>query len=268
MVVFHKGGECMTITDCKFIYADVSSDVYDVYMCQIGSNVDTDSNDEASNLITSTTPYIDNWHLHGKNKSEPLKFNITIAQKDGNYIDSYKERELKKWLCKNKYNWLQVMQDDLYDIQYNCILVNPQKVNVARMSAGLRFNVICNSDKAWTGLRNKLYTSINSFNFDFNLSTDYDDYILYPTLIIKPTLNGDISIKNNVTNKVLTIKDCVSTETIIIDNNYNIITSDKRILLDKWNKQYFNLIEGINNITLIGNFTMEMQYRLPVRVGG
>ena len=257
----------MTIYDCDFIYANETSNSHDIFMCQIGDS-STSSNDESSNLITSTTPYIDKWHLHGKVKSAPLQFPITIARTDGKYIDSEKERQLKKWLCKDKYNWLQILQDDMYNIQYNCILVNPQKVNVGSMSAGLRFDVICDSDKAWTRLNSKIYTSTTTSTFSFNLATDYDNYELYPTLIIKPKASGNISIKNNTTNKTVTINDCISAETIIIDNGNNVIKSDKRILLDKWNKQYFKLVEGINNVTLTGNFTMEMQYRLPVRVGG
>lgn len=105
--------------------------------------------------------------------------------------------------------------------------------------------------------------------FQFTNSTDYDDYILYPSIKLTPTIDGTISIFNSTTNETVTINNCVTTETITLDGWSDIIQSSSgRVLIDSWNKKFFSLANGDNNITLTVNFTMIMEYRLPVRVGG
>jgi hypothetical protein len=130
----------MTITGCNFIYAGRSTEEFGSFKCDIES-INTESNDEISDLIMSTTPFRRTWSLHAVQKSEPLKFKVTICLDNGDFIDAFTERQLKKWLCKDSFNWLSIDQDDMCNIFYYCIFSNPQKVNVGRMSGGLEFQV-------------------------------------------------------------------------------------------------------------------------------
>lgn len=258
----------VTIIENGFIFAGEDNEQHGVFKCIIGSPTSSGV-DEETDIITSTTPYKDTWDFHGKIKSAPLKFPITIALSDGNFIDTVKERELKKWLCKNRYEWLQPCQDDLYNVMYHCIMVNPRKVDDLGANVGMQFDVICDSPWAWTRLKSKTYTSSGTLTFNFYLSTDIDEYVLYPTVIITPTASGTVKIENNTTDKTVEIDNCVTTEVITMDNNSNKLKSSSgRILLDDWNKQFLAMKEGVNSITLTGNFVMELEYRLPVRVGG
>jgi phage-related protein len=259
----------MTIYDSNFIYANRTSEEFGVILCDIGT-VNTESNDEESQIITSTTPFIDTWNFHGLEKTAPLQYKLTICNKDGSFIDSYKERDLKKWLCKKKRFWLQIDQDDMYDIFYNCIFINPRKISIGKYSGGMTFDVICDSGHAWSSLKQKTYTtSSGTLTFNLNNSNDYDEYELKPLFEITPLINGNLSITNNTTNNTLTLNNCVTSESIIIDNLKNIIKSSSgRVLLDDWNKKFIYLKNGINNITLTGNFSIKISYRLPIRVGG
>ncbi|MDR2277387.1 MAG: phage tail family protein [Vagococcus sp.] len=257
----------MTINDgFKIIYANQSSDEFGVFKGSFGN--DSDSNDESSSLITSKTMFQDRWSLHGIEKSEPLKFKLTLIKSDGTYFDAYEERAIKKWLCKKKRHWLHVDQDDLADVCYYCILINPQKVNVGLMSAGISFDVICDSNHAWTGIRKqRKLSSDKSFNFIFN--SDFDEDILAPIFTITPLSNGNIKIRNKTNNEEITINNCKTTETITIDcENEIIVSSSGRVLMSDWNKRFLQIIEGLNVIELTGDFILDMEYRLAVRVGG
>lgn len=254
----------------RFIYANQTSDEFNVLGFVTFGSSDETSNDEESNIITSTTPDIDTWHLHEIEKSAPLQFPLTICSADGKFIDSENERALKKWLCKKQRYWLQVEQNDLSNIYYNCIIVNPQKVDAGKMSAGIRFQVICDSNHAWSGLITKKYTTTNgALTFNFNNISDYDEFILSPTLIITSNIDQNISIKNNTTNKTITINNCKANEVITLDGSNELSESSiGRILVNDWNVEFLEMRSGLNNITLTGNFTMQIQYRLPIRVGG
>jgi phage-related protein len=262
----------MTINEaCKFIYADQNSEEYGLILCNIGS-INTQSNDEESELLTSTTPYMDKWHFHGIQKSAPLQFSITVCQASGEFIDADLERQIKKWLCKRDgYHWLQFDQDDLSNIFYRCILRNPQKISVGKYSGGMSFDVICDSQNAWSKLYSKPYsTEDGTLTFKFNHVCDYDDHELCPVMTITCLSSGNISIKNNTTNQTININNCTVGEVVTLDSENNKIKSSisNRILISDWNKKFLTIMDGVNNFNLTGNFTIKLEYRLPIRVGG
>jgi len=259
----------VTIQECRFVYADQSSLDFDIWGFVTIGNQRGQSNDEETNPNMTKSAFRDTWNFHGLEYVNPLSFDLTICKANGKYIDANEQRIYKKWLCKNKMNWLSIYQDDISDVHYNCVITNPRTTDIGNMTAGMNFTVTCDSPYPWSGLKSKEYKTVDGIlNFDFNHISDFDDYILYPVLIIDPTVNGNISIKNNTTNKTVVINNCVTTETIIIDcKNDKIKSSNGRLLLDSWNKEFFEIVEGLNNITLTGNFDLTMEYRLPIRVG-
>jgi phage-related protein len=144
-----------------------------------------------------------------------------------------------------------------------------KKENVARGTAGLVFDVICDCGHAWSGLRKKYYTtSNNTLDFTFNSLVDFDNYIIYPTLIITSLGNGNISIKNNTTNELISFTGCSTNEIIILEcSTDKCKTSFGNSIVSRWNKQTVGIVENINQFTLTGSFKVEFQYRLPIRVG-
>jgi len=259
----------MTIGNGRFIYANESSDKYGVILCSIGS-INTESNEESSTVITSKTALQKKTDFHALQYNEPLRFTITVVKQDGNLMDSYDERKIKKWLCKSEQNWLQIDQEDLHNVWYNCILNNPRKDNIAKKTGGITFNVECDWGGAWTSRYQKSYKTVNNYlQFSFPFSSDFERDILAPFMKITSLSDGDITIRNMTSNQSFILKNCKANEIIIFDNDNHIFeTSELRVLLDDWNKQFFELVEGNNIIELHGNFQMDLEYRLPIRVGG
>lgn len=262
-----------TINGYRFSYNGKSSEEYGVWLIYGFSSSQplNQSNDEETNIITNKTKGSDKFRLIGTEYNNPLKFQIAICNEDGTFIDVYKQRELKKWLCrKDDYHWLIVYQDDFDDIRYNCILTYSGVENIGVMSGGMYFNVQCDSPFAYSSEKSKIYTCTNTLNFDFYYNSDFEkaDDIYRPTLIITSTTNGTIEIKNNTVGESLKFTNCTNGEIITISEDGIPTTTANRVIIDYWNYGDFYFIDGKNSITISGNCTLKIVYYYKIRVGG
>jgi hypothetical protein len=70
------------------------------------------------------------------------------------------------------------------DTQFYCIGVSAELLDVGSCSGGMKITFEADAPWAWSGLRKKTYTTVNNtLSFNINSIVDFDDYILYPTLI-------------------------------------------------------------------------------------
>ena len=258
------------INEMRFLFGNKTSDEFDVFLASSLGSISRSNSAEVRSIVTTKNIFDNTFHFHRVNYDEPLRFDIIIANIDGTYIDNFKARELKKWLLTNKRQWFQVDQDDMSDIQFYCIATSAELIDIGSYTGGMLIEFLCSDPWAWTGIKKKTYqTSSGTLTFNFYNTTDFDEYILSPIFKITPTSNGSISVKNNTTNVTLTINNCVTTEVITIDNKTDkIVSTNGRVLLDSWNKRTIDFIDGVNSVTLTGNFKLDIEYRLPVRVGG
>lgn len=259
-----------TINGVRFIFADKVSDEFGVFMVTSLGSTNSTSADESRTLITSKTHYRDTFNLHYVNDDKPLEFERIIVKSDGTYINAFEERALKKWLLKNRREWFQVHQDDMFDVYYYVVITKAEKIDVGAYNGGMKLYFEADSSHAWGNLNKLNYICTNTCDKSIALNLDYDDYVLYPQLVIKslsPTPQT-ISIENNTTGETLSIGECSLNEEILIDcKEDQIESSTNRVLIDKWNRHMVSMIDGINNFVLNGNFELEIRYRLPIRVG-
>jgi hypothetical protein len=263
-----EGCDNMTIYGMDFIYSGESSQEYGVKLGFINS-MDRGSNEEPVNIIFTKNLFKEEQNFHGAYPSEPLSFKITVFNEDGSMIDADKQEDIKCWLCRNEFGWLSIDQDDLMNKFFYCIINTINGEDVGMQNAGFTFQVTNISPWAYSEIKTKTYTSTTTLTDKFYNSAKFYKYILYPQLTLTANSSGNISIKNNTTNKTMIINNCLSSEKIYIDcKNDKIDSSTNRILLDDFNKTFIGFVKGSNSITLTGNFTMLMQYRIPVRIGG
>lgn len=260
----------MTINNgISFLYNGQSSEEFGISLASSFGSVSRTGNSENRNIITTKNSFTNLFNFHYIQYNEPLKFDIIIYNIDGSWIDAYKERQLKKWLLNSKPSWFQVDQDDLSDVFYWAIGTSCEIIDVGVYSGGMKVSFQTMEPWAWSGLRKKSYTTSNgTLTFNLNMDLDYDDYIVYPQIVATSLGTGNISIKNNTTNELITITGCVLNEVITIDcKNDKVKTNLNTVMLDRWNKVTLGINENINNFTLSGNFSMQLIYRLPIRIG-
>jgi hypothetical protein len=261
----------MTINDGIVLTLDgKSSDEFNVGLASAFGSTSRSSSAENRNIVTTKNALGEIFNFHYANYDSPLTFDVILYNLDNTYIDAYKERELKKWLLKNKRCWLQVYQNDLVDIEYFVIATKAELLNVGTYSGCLMVEFQCDTYHAWSRLKQiKKSTVNNAITFNFNSVVDFDEYIIYPQLTIVSNANQTIQIKNNTTNETINITNCLVGETIYIDcRTDKIKSSNNTVMLDRWNKSTIGFIEGLNSISLTGNFSLTTQYRLPIRVNG
>lgn len=253
----------------RLCFANRWSDEFGLFVVSSLGSDSFASGDEKRSLVVTKSIYKETFDLHYVNDDTPLEFAFILVKSDGNYIDNNEERQIKKWLLKNKREWLYVEQDDMLSTYYYGIITQVEKININSYTGGYKIYFTCDSSHAWSGLNKKDYTCDTTLSKNIKFDFDYDDYLLYPQLTIKAIDNGNISIENATTNTEVNINNCVANEIIYLDcRNDKIKSSTNRVLIDDWNKNTISFKEGNNNLILTGNFNLSIEYRLPIRIGG
>lgn len=259
----------MTINEgCYFIFADEHCSTYGVIMASAIGSVTRSGNIENRSIIT--TKNINNiFNLHGIQYDEPLSFDIIIYNEDASWIDANEERMLKKWILKNKMNWLEIDQDDISNVRFWCIAKSAELIDIGTYTGGMKITFQADSPHAYSDLKTKNYTCTSTSSFNLFMDLDFDEYTVLPNIKVTPLTNDStISIKNNTTNEIVEFYHCLSTEIIFLEcQSDKISSSNGRLMIDNWNKSGLSLIQGSNNFTLTGNFQLSLEYRLPIRVG-
>ena len=69
--------------------------------------------------------------------------------------------------------------------------------------------------------------------------------VIYPTIVIRSFSDGNITIDNTTTGNSLSVNNCLVGETITIDGEHKIITTDKEdhaTLSNDFNYEYFDIL--------------------------
>lgn len=253
-----------------FIYGDISSSEFSIKLASGFGSTNRSSNIETRDIITSSTPSSNIFGFHGVKYTSPNTFDLIIYREDGEYIDEYLERQLKKWLMSSTFKWLSIEQDSLSNISFYCIGTKIEMLDVGSYSGGCIVSFQMDSNGAWSNLETKTFTTSNgTLSFKLYTDTDYDNEIIKPIATITSTSTGDISIKNTTRNETVAITGCTNGETVVLDSSTGkISTSATRVLSKYWNKKYVKMQDGENSFLLTGNFTLKLQYRQMVRIGG
>lgn len=253
-----------------FIYGSISSQELGLKIASSFGSTTRSGNVETRDIITSSTPSGKVFGFHGVKYTSPNSFDLIMYNENGNLIDEFQERQLKKILMSSNLQWLNIDQDTLSGISYYCIGTKAELIDVGTYTGGILVSFQMDSIGAWTNQNTKLYTTSNgTLNFKMNMDTDYDDEIVKPIATITATSNGNISIQNVTRNETTTITGCTLGEVIILDTSSGkVSTTASGILSSRWNKRYLKLQDGLNNILLTGNFSLKLQYRQMVRIGG
>jgi hypothetical protein len=261
----------MTIQGYNFVYNGKSSEEYGILLCKFDDTASS-SNDEETEVNIVRTYGSDIFHLTNVDYTSPLRFQLIICRSDGSYIDSYQQREIKKWLCRTDgYHWLYIDQDDLNQIQYKCIITFNSMKDIGGQNGGMLFNVQCNAPYPYSLEQTKNYSCVSgtlSFNFYYDSDFLESDKMLYPNITITSATNGTIEIINNTIGESMKFTECVSGEIITISDNEILTTTANRNIIDYWNYNSLCFVDGINSISINGNCTIKLTYSCPRRVGG
>ena len=221
------------------------------------------------NILRRPTEY-----LYFSQQFPPLEFdasitaNTKLTAKDGQLI--------QKWLFGQlTYKPLQIIQDDMDQIYFNCFLIKPMILRVGNEIIGFDFTVHCDSP-----FGGKTFPKILSYDYpddvistSFNFFNDTDNtYYSYPSLsITMNNIGGKITLTNvQDNNRQFQLTGLLANEVITINNDLQIITSSLGLSrLGNFNLNWFRLLPNLNTILVQGNISnLSMTYYFDKKIGG
>jgi phage-related protein len=265
----------MAFWGSEFIFNRTPSSIFNLYISSSseGGEVEVEggSNVEITTqkIFRRSKPY-----LLGVQQSPVLEFPIYFNCE--NELDAVTSGQISKWLFGHyNYKKLQIVQDDLDGVYFNCFLKDPRVYKVGNIIRGFQANVSCDSPFAWTFDKTKTLTysvAPSAVSATFNNQSD-DNYYLYPKAVITMNVTGgDVGITNTSDgSRVFSFSSLSANEVLTVDNDLEMITSSTTLnrLPNFISKKWLRFVPGTNNFTVSGNVSsIVLTYRFAKKVGG
>lgn len=255
-----------------FIYNNTPSEIYNVSLVFLDESWTNRPSGSGVEFITDTirrnprTLYLD------AQQSPPLEFNIEVVFDEP--VDIFVFTQVKDWLGGElSFKELQICADNFSSFYFNCYIELTEDLIYAGGYRGMKATVHCDAPWAWQYEEENVYEYTNTsitHNIQFNnLSADTE--LLRPILEITVADNGDVSIINRSNqNKETKFTGLQAGEVITIDNLWGFITSSTGLRrVSNFNKVFFKMIKGMNDITIGTNISkLVIRYQNAKRIGG
>lgn len=268
----------------SFVFNDIPSETYGLFVINFGSS----SSDKGSGgadvqlflqeIYRRPKPY-----LFGVSQKPTLEFEFTFGSEQP--LSAEMRSVIEGWLFGQLgYKKLQIVQDDLLNVYFNCFLTNPQIYYVGNVAYGFTCKVIC--DLPWGLEFSKSLTRTygggvaNETIVFFNGSAN-NDY-LFPIFDFAVSAVGNsITVTNNSDNaRIFAFTGLTANSVINVDNDLKIIQetlgggllvpfATNVNIISKFNKNWFRLVPGYNQIQISGGISyLTMTYQFARKVGG
>lgn len=229
--------------------------------------------------------------FYGGSVNEPLTFTMVLcANEDRAYrnepFDRWDLQKIASWLTgHNSYKWLQIVQPDLEDVRFRCIISELEAVEVVGNKWGFSCTVTCDSPFGYLLPRSYEFPVDGSQTCEIFSESSYNG-LYYPKLIIDQSGNSTISIKisnDSETSVFEFTKLPTSIGAMVIDcengviHNGTLVGNDIAVEGDLNPYEYITynnsfhfprLARGKNTIELTGTATYRFICEWPVNVGG
>lgn len=250
----------------NFVFNGIPSEKFGLKIGFIGNSGVKDSYSGVSQSIEEIKiKRVDKPIFFGTEKSGKISFELLLFSEEE--IDTYDRQAIDRWLFQNEYKYFKIEQEDYNGLFFRCIITQSPKVDVGNVPYMKRITITCDSPYVYTDEYTYNITSTStpsSLNIT-NLS-NINGYS-YPEFVITTTTSGNVTIKNNTDSRTFLLSELNNAETITVNNDIKILSSDSGIKrISNFNKYWFRFLPDINNITFTGNFNVaiKIRYRLTI----
>ena len=251
----------MSFYGSSFIFDGVPSELYNLRILDF--NPSNPGNSPAGGSVNIKEEWLyrrEAPYYYGRYYQEPLEFDLTVGSFSP--IDGATRSAINGWMVgKTTYAPLRIVQDDISDIVYNVILTKSEHIYVGNLNYAMTFHARC--DRPWGLYYPPVFSQTfsgeySSLTFDYMNSSIYSGY---NKPIISFSMGGSSAsplffslINHTDEDREFKFTGLNTYETITVDNDKGIITSDIEILrMANFNKKFFRLRRGNNNITVSGH---------------
>lgn len=219
--------------------------------------------------------------FYGGAVNSPLTFTMVLCVSEeranrGEPLDRWDLQKIASWLTGHKeYKWLSIVQEDMEEIRYRCIISRMQTVEVGGHKWGLSFQVSCDSPYAYLKPMEYAYTVASTLTTTLFSESSHNGFY-YPNIVITGNGGGDLSIRiqNDVEDSTFAFKSLPSAMgDLQIDCENGVITASSKMNAYQFLSydipfHFPRLARGKNKITLTGAGQYVFTCEWPVNVGG
>jgi phage-related protein len=262
----------MAFYGSSFVWRGIPSESFNIFIMSPDGGESITQGSPELELITQKIPRRSRPYLLGIEENTVLSFNLSVYSPDE--ISAVDAGIIQRYLFGHRgYGDLIIIQEDLMDSYFRCVLTEPKIRRVGNLIVGFDAVAVCDSPYAWSFTKNLEYTYTDDNvidNIRFVNQSDSNDY-LYPKIIF--TMNsfgGDFSIYNAQEERSFEFTGLSANETIEIDNDLKTIKSSKSLRrLEKFNKKWFRFVPGLNRLWISGNVaSVKFVYQFARKIGG
>lgn len=191
-------------------------------------------------------------------------------------FDRWDMQRIASWLTGHVgYRWLSIVQPDLEQVRYRCIISELEAVEIAHDKWGFTCKVTCDSPFAYMVVQPTVYEVDGSMDAELFSESTYNG-LYYPIIKISGHNGGDISIQiqNDIETYDFQMKDVpAALGDLEIDGENGVMTAASGMNPYEY-VQYTSgfhfprLARGMNRLTLQGTGTFTFCCEWPVNVGG
>jgi hypothetical protein len=263
----------MAFYAANFIYNGIMSSEYGLRITSnleegIGVNVGADVELKTESLYRRPKEY-----LLGVQQTPVLQLPVEISVLGE--LSAAEDSVVSNWLFGNmNYKKLQIVQPDMQYVYYNCIFTGKNTNRTGNIITGYTAVIYCDSPFAWEFPKTITYdyggnTYVVNDDIKINNTSDNADYT-YPTVVFKMNIfGGDLSIINSDDDdREFLFEDLSPSETVTVDNDLQIITTNKagvnrlenfvqydgnNEIIDATSYKWMRYVKGVNNLAISGN---------------
>ena len=252
-----------------FVFDGKASDIYGLFCAKRdASGVDASPLGSEVEVIEDYVNRRDTPYFYGVLFNSKLTFPISFFSE----VPIPRERvsEISRWLFGlPTYRKLKIIQDDMGNVYYNCMLTQNNLICIGNEVFGFESTVVC--DSPWAYENEFTFSKSNAAgNISVNNISDNSRYTR-PTITLSfSSGQNNIGLTNtsDTGSSAILFTSVTSGEIITMDCNLRIISSNRENIQDRFNGKYLNLVQGINAITLAGNFSnITIKYNPARKVG-
>ena len=288
-----KRGDFLSfLTAQGFVFNNQNSDDYNLTIAWTGSpDIDISENGLNFSLEKTKNKSNNTTNTYGI-QSENIVINFNATKKDFTEITRLESIRINEWLTSSSTpKNLAFNDNDSYPLHYYAVCTQIEDVIVGGRLVGKNLRFETNSPFAFSKKIEKKYNIVNSHMFQINNTSNANNNIIYPKIIL--LASSQIIIENITDKKSVTIDsnnilpESDGSKYIKLDS-YNMSVTDKNNKLIPayklgWNDTYksyvsaindyisniywIRFIKGVNKIKITGNCNITIEYEFPRKAG-
>lgn len=198
-------------------------------------------------------------------EQQPLTFEVTFSLEDKAFTQE-RRYEIARWLCRNEYK--EIWFSDMPSRVFKVIMTNQSDLMLDGSLKGY-FTATFRADAGYgyTPIRISTFDSTSNGQLEFEVKNESNVMDVYkPEFTIIAKESGDFKIKNlSNEHKETIFYNIEENEEIYVDNfRKTLISSKYRFMLGSFNKQWLELVYGVNTIQVSGKMIIQFRNQFPV----